>query len=534
MGDKTGIEWTESTWTPIRARNKVTGKVGWHCTHASPGCVFCYAEAMNKRLGTGLPFKPGHEKDIELFLDEEMLTQPLRWKRPRMIFVCSMTDLFADFVPDAWIDKVFAVMAMSPQHVFQCLTKRSGRMRAYCSDSGVTHRIAKAMDAILVDQAFYRDPVERWAPIPEWENYEASTHGNVRRDGNPLKQQINPLYNRAQVTLWQDNEPKTFLVHLLVLRAHHGAAPKEHETRHRNGNESDNRLANIEWSSRSVNQQDKVRHGSNGGPAKLTREQAAEIKVKRLGGRTQQSIADEYGVSRSLISMIESGGVWPDAYAWPLSNVWLGISAEDQARADERVPDLLATPAAVRWVSYEPALGPVDFTWLAEPDEEKDGVIDALLGCNWIDGEGRGMSYRPYRAGHADRCMTREVRSVGNKLDWIVAGGESGPGARPVPRSLFQNARDQCAPAGVAFFHKQNGEWIDADEWLAMLIRQGGKVAVDGREITAPLNYEDAAGLAGIGVHRYQHQSDGSTLIRVGKKAAGRRLDGVEHNGMPR
>lgn len=84
------------------------------------------------RLGAGLPFKPGHRKDLDIFLDEKMLLAPLRWKKPRMIFVCSMTDLFAEFVPDEWIDKIFAVMALCPQHTFQVLTKRAERMRHYC------------------------------------------------------------------------------------------------------------------------------------------------------------------------------------------------------------------------------------------------------------------------------------------------------------------------------------------------------------------------------------------------------------------
>ncbi|TIX20773.1 DUF5131 family protein [Mesorhizobium sp.] len=150
MADKSAIEWTDATWTPIRARlweiqNDGSGKerIGWHCEHASEGCRNCYAEGFNRRLGTGRDFKPGElyreEKrgyqngEIKLFLDEAMLTAPLRWKKPRMIFVCSMTDLFADFVPDEWIDRVFAVMALAPQHTFQVLTKRAKRMRAYVS-----------------------------------------------------------------------------------------------------------------------------------------------------------------------------------------------------------------------------------------------------------------------------------------------------------------------------------------------------------------------------------------------------------------
>lgn len=149
MAENSKIEWTDASWTPIRARcwqiqNDGSGKerTGWHCEHVSEGCRNCYAEKMNLRLGTGFEYKPGTlrgrsgyhggGKDRpELFLDEKMLTAPLRWKKPRMIFVCSMTDLFADFVPGEWIDRVFAVMALAPHHTFQVLTKRAERMREY-------------------------------------------------------------------------------------------------------------------------------------------------------------------------------------------------------------------------------------------------------------------------------------------------------------------------------------------------------------------------------------------------------------------
>jgi protein gp37 len=131
MGEKTGIEWTDSTWNPIRARNLATGKIGWHCEHVSDGCKHCYSESMNRRLGTGLGFKPGHRSDVEIFLDEKILLAPLRWKTPRRIFVNSMSDTFAEFVKDEWLDRMFAVMALAPQHMFQVLTKRPERMREY-------------------------------------------------------------------------------------------------------------------------------------------------------------------------------------------------------------------------------------------------------------------------------------------------------------------------------------------------------------------------------------------------------------------
>ena len=272
MGSKTKIEWSSSTWTPVRARHLATGKVGWHCEHVSPGCVNCYSEALNRRFGTGLDFKPSHRRDIEIVLDERMLMAPLRWKRPRQIFVCSMTDLFGDFVPDEWINAVFAAMALAPQHTFQVLTKRPRRMRRWISET-------------------------------------------------------------PNVLGWTD-----FHTH-----------------------------------------------------------------------------------------------------QWPLPNVHLGVSCEDQARADERIPDLLATPAAVRWVSLEPLLGPINLRPLrtknAKYDTDEAASVYALDGKYQIPGS------------HWSEDHPR--------LDWVVAGGESGPGWRLCPVSAFYSLRDQCAAAGVPFFMKQ-------------------------------------------------------------------------------
>src|SRR3990167_1499279 len=128
MGATTGIEWTDATWNPIRARNKDTDGVGHFCEHVSEGCRNCYAERMQPRFGNPIRYAAQDREKVELFLDEEVLTAPLRWRKPRMIFVCSMTDLFADFVPDDWIDRVFDVM-LQTDHKYQVLTKRAERMR---------------------------------------------------------------------------------------------------------------------------------------------------------------------------------------------------------------------------------------------------------------------------------------------------------------------------------------------------------------------------------------------------------------------
>ena len=142
MGEKTKIQWTATlnadgsttegaSWNPIRARNKATGAVGWHCTKPSAGCKFCYAESINKRLGTGLSYIVPAGQQVEIFVSDKILEQPLHWKKPRKIFPCSMTDAFGEFVADDMIDRMLGISLLAPQHIFQYLTKRSGRMREH-------------------------------------------------------------------------------------------------------------------------------------------------------------------------------------------------------------------------------------------------------------------------------------------------------------------------------------------------------------------------------------------------------------------
>jgi len=135
LSDKSKIEWTDATWNPI------TG-----CAIDTPGCINCYAMRL---AGTRLkhhPSRKGLTKMVkgkpvwtgEVRLNEAWLKQPLQWARPRRIFVCAHGDLFYESVPDEWIDKVFAVMALASRHTFQVLTKRADRMRAYIERTGMS------------------------------------------------------------------------------------------------------------------------------------------------------------------------------------------------------------------------------------------------------------------------------------------------------------------------------------------------------------------------------------------------------------
>lgn len=335
MGDKTKIEWTDASWTPIRARNLQTGAVGWFCIHKSDGCAGCYAEAMNLRLGTGLPFKPGHLKDIEIFVDDKILTQPIHWRRPRRIFPLSMTDLFGDFMQTDAIDQVFAVMAICRRHTFQPLTKRPDRMWDY-----------------------FRDP---------------ETSKRILRHG------------------------------MRITADHHLPMP----------------------------------------------------------------IAD-----------------------LPLPNVWLGTSVEDQETADLRIPYLLATPAALRFLSCEPLLGPVN--------------LRGWQYAGW-DGDRRG----PHVA-------------------WVIAGGESGRKARPMHPAWARSLRDQCAEAGTPFHFKQWGEWAPHKP------QAGGDLGGDVRRGTVTTIHPSAETDVEVFQRTGRNTVPGTVYVkRVGKKVAGRALDGVEHNYFP-
>jgi len=165
---------------------------------------------------------------------------------------------------------------------------------------------------------------------------------------------------------------------------------------------------------------------------------------------------------------------------WPLPNVWLGTSVEDQARADERIPHLLATPAAVRFISAEPLLGPVD-----------------LSAVPWDVAGHQMYGAVPDRSEHDDfRYWHHETQGI----RWVIVGGESGPGARPMHPDWARSLRDQCAAAGIPFHFKQWGAWLPA-----------GQVATQ-------------TGL--------WNPSCGSSLLTT-KKNAGRLLDGQLHDGFP-
>ena len=196
-------------------------------------------------------------------------------------------------------------------------------------------------------------------------------------------------------------------------------------------------------------------------------------------------------------------GNLPIGTAWPLPNVWLGVSVENQQYANERIPLLLQTPAAVRFISAEPLLGPIDL------DSEHASGLHAL-GCG-----GSGDEH----------CHNSGCRGI----NWVIAGGESGPGARPAHPDWFRGLRDQCQSAGVPFFFKQWGEFqLGSTEF-------GGPkdyiVLNDGR-FCRELDLEQFQQLNQDARNNWP-QMQPNAMGKVGKKAAGSLLDGVEWRQMP-
>jgi protein gp37 len=372
MGTKTKIEWTDATWNPIRG-----------CSVVSEGCRNCYAMQVAARFSQrywevwqgstlicsakqklteaaarnkvenesrnavvmearessegqayeGLAYRneSGAHWTGKVRLIEEHLEDPLRWKRPRRIFVNSMSDLFHPLVLDQWIEKIFNVMFAAKQHTFQILTKRPERM--------------------------------------------------------------------------------------------------------------------LDWISRSA-----------------------------------------------FLSNA------------PLENVWLGVSVENQKTADERIPLLLETPAAVRWVSAEPLLGPIDLeAFVTDPAPQALRTLSRYYSASGFD-----------RAGG----QTEKTRVVNSKLGWLVAGGESGSGARPMHPDWVRYIRDQCATAGVPFFFKQWGAWGPVTHY-----------SMRGTEHpTLPTYQTDSFEVFPLSADRFLL---GPMLGRVGKKAAGNLLDGRQHLEYP-
>lgn len=339
------------TWNPI---------IG--CSKVSEGCKNCYAEKMATRInhiefGRHGAYSdkrnythvvegafPGAGWNGKTHLIKSALNKPLHWKKPRVIFVCSMGDMFHDSISITDIDRVFTVMASCPQHIFIVLTKRPENML-------------------------------------RWFNYKDTS-----------------------------------------------------------------------WANKGMQGDERIRY----------------------------NCYHNYGVQ-----------VEYKDWKWPFENVWLGVSAENQKQADIRIPFLLQTPAAVRFVSAEPLLAPIDFT--IRTDEY----------ChNMLSGGFAGVRMN-------EACIS-------NKLDWVICGGESGHNARPMHPDWVRSIRDQCNTVGMPFFFKQWGELVPGCQakYLKLPLSEFVHKNV---QFKSPNNPDKT-----------------NTYFKVGKHRSGNLLDGKKHEQYPK
>lgn len=225
-------------------------------------------------------------------------------------------------------------------------------------------------------------------------------------------------------------------------------------------------------------------------------------------------------IEQALISMGDPAtdvmGGWP----WP--NVWLGATVVNQEEADRDIPKLLDTPAAVRFVSVEPMLGPVDlqrFMWPVLPSwPARFRSPEAALAA------GAEVSYH--------RQALLSVESAKRLVAWVICGGESGPHARPMHPVWARLLRDQCAAAGVPFLFKQWGEWLEHGHGQPDRTYEIGDEEAD----RLASECDGFLGRDGTFLHDIEDADDEQPyrgLRRVGRKAAGRLLDGREWNGYP-
>jgi protein gp37 len=214
---------------------------------------------------------------------------------------------------------------------------------------------------------------------------------------------------------------------------------------------------------------------------------------------------------------------------WP--NVLIGATIVNQEEADRDIPKLLATPAAVRFLSIEPMLAEVDLTRVdVDEDDGSDfggwGHCEAMQSWhNVLAGEGWSAER------HGTELRGAEISWRMPRIDWVIAGGESGPKARPMYRPWVVSLRDQCAAAGVPFLFKQWGEWLPGEEYTPELQERDSDLKQSRYECA---QLEEHRGQIEWDIGRpLCFETGEEALFRVGKKAAGRSLYGVEHNGFP-
>jgi protein gp37 len=424
MSDQSHIQWTDATW------NTISG-----CTRVSPGCERCYIDRTPPFRMNGRKFdSPAIGGTTGVVRHEERLTLPLSWRKPRRVFVNSLSDLFHEDVPDEHIARLWQAMSVTPQHTYQILTKRPARMRSWVR-RWYSGEIPEPYDV---------------RPIPGYDGYAVTTHGEVlgkRADTRGGMKMDAGEQGHMRVMLYPTGERpgRRELVHRLVLTTFVRPARPGEQACHRNGDPSDNRLSNLYWGTQSDNWRDRLAHGHGRSYQKLTEQQVAEIRKRHAAGQSAYSMAKDYGVSDTQIRNIVLNRQWatarlikvptPSPSRVVIENCWLGVSTEDQRWAEMRIPLLLETPAAVRFISAEPLLGPIDLRNL----KAGGGALIDALGGDVKTPQGEVYTGTP------------------SVLDWAIIGGESGPNARPMDSLWAMDLVIQCSARSLPMFVKQLG-----------------------------------------------------------------------------
>lgn len=227
------------------------------------------------------------------------------------------------------------------------------------------------------------------------------------------------------------------------------------------------------------------------------------LLTKRIGN------ADAMMSEAFQIGWPNHGAMWA-RWSELFKNIWLGATICNQEEADRDIPKLLAVPAAKRFLSVEPMLGAIDLTHLNKDNETNE--INCLQPYKWEaeieNWRGTTETWEDDFEDYFDKSVSDVAGDMHSKLDWVIVGGESGPGARPMHPDWARRLRDQCVVADVLFLFKQWGEWHPK------IWRESGDIVI-GADVCVMTEIE------------------GRQMVRIGKKAAGRLLDGVEHNGVP-
>jgi len=219
-------------------------------------------------------------------------------------------------------------------------------------------------------------------------------------------------------------------------------------------------------------------------------------------GHIIQSYALDAGVNYKRLGAVNE--------QWPLPNVWLGVSTEDQKAADERIPLLLMAPAAIRWISAEPLLGPLDVRkWV-------DECVPACEACGNVNVWGDTWFGNPT----CSACRKPLHGACKHLIGWVVVGGESGPSARPMSPSWVRRIMEDCEPSGV-FLFKQWGEWGPTPS-----SKKGLRVASLNEETGRMVEMQAGGG-------GFRDLNPKTTVYRASKKANGRELDGVIYDRYP-